>query len=89
MNRTSQQSVNNYNEPCSVCAAVGGYCGGSGEPSCGCFDDNGNPLSRNEWDRMEAEHIAAADAEGVEGCSTLGFPYCAPRLFSISKNKEE
>ena len=24
-------------EPCPVCTMTGGYCGGSGHPSCGCF----------------------------------------------------
>lgn len=24
---------------CDVCATIGGYCGGSGHPSCGCFEN--------------------------------------------------
>ena len=32
-------------EPCEVCSLVGGYCGGSKHPSCGCFDERGVPCS--------------------------------------------
>ena len=34
-------------ESCPICEQIGGYCGGSGHPSCGAFI-NGRPVSENE-----------------------------------------
>lgn len=48
------------NEPCPVCTVVGGYCGGSGHPSCGAFRD-GRPIS-----------AAVADAPASRGHQLMG-----------------
>lgn len=42
------------NEPCPVCSGVGGYCGGSGHPSCGSFV-NGNAVSEAEFQKLHAK----------------------------------
>jgi len=34
---------NQEKEACPTCEHVGGYCGGSRHPSCGCFDAKGRP----------------------------------------------
>lgn len=48
-------------EACPTCATVGGYCGGSDHPSCGCFK-GGCAVSANEYNMViEAGRVKRCD----------------------------
>jgi hypothetical protein len=53
-------------EPCPVCDAVGGYCGGSGHPSCGAFH-NGYAVSQAEWLALQEAAALQKAAEPKAG----------------------
>ena len=58
--------VMSTHEPCPVCDAVGGYCGGSGHPSCGAFH-NGYAVSQAEWLALQEAAALQKAAEPKAG----------------------
>lgn len=67
-------------EPCPTCAALGGYCGGSGHPSCGAFVRQCAVSDAQEKSYLAAFRAAIADgnseaiAEAMAHSATIAAP---------------